>query len=609
MKSSLLTSLSGDCYASVKITVCLLVTTASFIGSSAQQEFNLGRALSGTASNPASSLESLSVDPQTIPLLQNYSAVTDETLQNPPDSDWLIWRSTYASQGHSQLTEINTNNVENLQLAWRQQITPGNNMPTPLVHDGVMFLYSAGDVVLALDATNGQLLWRYRHQGGEVTSQKFGLALHGNKVLMPTSDGHIVALDARSGNVIWDHTIDTQGVTGYVLRSAPLVASGQVIQGVIGSRVPGGGFIVAVDLESGTETWRFNTIARPDEVGGNTWNNIPLAERQGGSVWIPGSYDPELDLVFFGASPTYNTAPLLYPIGIEGVNNAALYTNSTLALRPATGELVWHYQHMANDQFDHDWIFERTILEMDVAGESRKLILTAGKPALFDAMDAATGKYLFSFDTGIQNIVGQIDPDTGFKHINPGIYPDTESTRLVCPMYQGGRNWPATSTNEEAGLLFVPLFEVCMNTRLTGETGLLSSGLRMDPAPLPGSDGNFGSLQAIDLASREMLWQYRQQMPPSSAALSTKGGLVFAGFMDRSFKAFDQRTGKQLWQTQLDAIPASFPITYSVGNKQYVAVVSGQLNMHTGIWLGILAQFTGHVEHDPGLPAIWVFAL
>ncbi len=587
----------------------LLALMVSVTKISAQQEFNLNRILSETAVNPASTLDSFTADPTAIPRLRDYSTLTDENLQNPPASDWLIWRRTYQNLGHSPLAGVDTDNVQNLQLAWRQTLTPGNNMPTPLVHDGVMFLYSAGDVVLALDATDGQLLWRYRHDGGAVTSQKFGLALHGDKVLVPTSDGHLVALDARSGNVIWDHTVDTRQTDGYVLRSAPLIAAGQVIQGVIGSRVPGGGFIVAVDLESGEESWRFNTIARPGEPGGNTWNNLPIEERQGGSVWITGSYDPDLDLVFFGASPTYNTAPLLYPVDLEGVSNDALYTNSTLALKPRTGELVWHYQHVANDQFDHDWIFERSIVEMEIEGQVRKVILTAGKPALFDALDAARGDYLFSIDTGIQNLFTDIDPISGAKSPNPDVFPDAETIRLVCPMYQGGRNWPATSINQEAGLLFVPLFEICMNTRLTGEPGLLSSGLRMEPTPLPDSDGNFGSLQAIELHTRELLWQHRQEFPPSSALLGTQGGLLFAGFMDRSFKAFDQKTGEILWQTQLDAIPSSFPITYAVDGRQYIAIVSGQLNMHTGIWLGFLAQLTGHVESNPGDPAIWVFAL
>lgn len=574
-----------------------------------QQAENSGGVIERYGRNAANHLGSVIADPDSIPLLRDYSPVTDEILQNPPDSDWLTWRRTYNNLGFSNLDQINRETVSGLQLAWHQPVTPGNNMPTPLVHDGIMFLYSAGDVVLALDATTGEMLWRYSHDGNAVTSHKFGIALHENKVLVPTSDLHMVALNARSGDVIWDHAIEIGDNTGYQLRSAPTVASGQVIQGMAASFVPGGGFIIAIDLETGRETWRFNTLARPGEPGGNTWNNIPLEERQGGSVWNTGAYDPELDLVFYGVSPTYNTGPLLYPLGIEGVSNGALYTNATLALRPDTGELIWYYQHVANDQFDLDWIFERSIVELEIEGEMKKVVVTAGKPGLFDALDAATGQYLFSVDPGLQNLFSAINPVTGEKITNPNVFPDAEEIRTVCPFYQGGRNWHASSVNNETGFLFVPMFEVCMDTLLDGTGTLLSSGLGTDTVPVPGTDGNYGRLQAIDLKNRELAWQYRQEVVPASASLATAGGLVFLGYLDHGFKAFDQQTGDVLWETQLDAIPAAFPITYSVNGKQYIAIVAGQLNLHTGIWLGLMNQFTGFVPETPGAAALWVFAL
>ena len=559
--------------------------------------------------NAANNLGSVIATPDSVPLLRDYSPVTDEVLQNPPDSDWLTWRRTYNNLGFSNLDQINRETVSNLHLAWHQPVTPGNNMPTPLVHDGIMFLYSAGDVVLALDATNGEMLWRYSHNGNAVTSHKFGIALHENKVLVPTSDLHMVALNAQSGEVIWDHAIEIGDNTGYQLRSAPTVAGGQVIQGMAASFVPGGGFIIAIDLETGRETWRFNTLARPGEPGGNTWNDIPLEERQGGSVWNTGAYDSQLDLLFYGVSPTYNTGPLLYPLGIDGVSNDALYTNATLALRPDTGELVWYYQHVANDQFDLDWIFERSIVELEIDGEMKKVIVTAGKPGLFDALDAATGQYLFSVDPGLQNLFSAINPVTGEKIANPNVFPDAEEIRTVCPFYQGGRNWHASSVNNETGILFVPMFEVCMDTLLDGTGTLLSSGLGTETVPVPGTDGNYGRLQAIDLKNRKLAWQYRQEVVPASASLATAGDLVFLGYLDHGFKAFDQQTGDVLWETQLDAIPAAFPITYSVNGKQYIAMVAGQLNLHTGIWLGLMNKFTGFVPENPGAAALWVFAL
>jgi alcohol dehydrogenase (cytochrome c) len=334
-----------------------------------------------------------------------------------------------------------------------------------------------------------------------------------------------------------------------------------------------------------------------------------LEERQGGSVWNTGSYDSDLDLVFYGVSPTYNTGPLLYSLGIEGVSNDALYTNTTVALRPGTGELVWHFQHVSNDQYDLDWSFERSIVELEVNGRIKKVIVTSGKPALFDALDAETGEYLFSIDSGFQNLFSSIDPVTGEKIINPNIFPDAEEVRTVCPYYQGGRNWHASSINNDTGFLFLPMFEVCMDTLLDGTGTLLSSGLATETIPVPDSDGNYGRLQAIDLKNRELVWQHRQEVVPASASLATAGGLVFLGYLDHSVKAFDQDNGEVLWETQLDSIPAAFPITYSVDGKQYLAMVAGQLNIHTGVWLGLMNKFTGFVPENPGTASLWVFAL
>jgi alcohol dehydrogenase (cytochrome c) len=598
-----------------KIFLFFFLVAKIHIGANAQQDDNAepnensGGIIERYGRNVANSLDSINADPDTNPLLRNYSSISDELLQNPPDADWLTWRRTYNNLGFSNLDQINRDTVAELELAWHQEVTAGNNMPTPLVHDGIMFLYSAGDVVLALDATNGEMLWRYSHDGDAVTSHKFGIALHEDKVLVPTSDLHMVALNARTGEVIWDHAVDVGDNAGYALRSAPTVAGGQVIQGMAASFVPGGGFIFAIDLDTGRETWRFDTLARPGAPGGNTWNNIPLEERQGGSVWNTGAYDAELDLVFYGVSPTYNTGPLLYSLGVDGVNNDALYTNTTLALRPATGELVWYYQHVANDQFDLDWIFERSIVELEINGELKKVVVTAGKPALFDALDAATGEYLFSVDTGLQNLFVAINPETGEKIPNPNVTLDAEEIRTVCPFYQGGRNWHASSINNDSGLLFVPMFEVCMDTLLDDSGTLLTTGMRADTRPVPDTDGNYGRLQAIDLNTREPAWQYRQEVVPASASLATAGGLVFLGYLDNSFKAFDQQSGEIVWEAQLGAIPAAFPITYSVDGRQYVAVVAGQLNIHTGVWLGLQNKFSGFVPENQEAAALWVFAL
>ena len=205
-----------------------------------------------------------------------------------------------------------------------------------------------------------------------------GLALHGGRVFVPTSDIHVLALNARTGELVWNHEIagtspsTSPGRGRYQIRGAPLVVGNKVIQGVTASFSPGGGFIVGLDIESGEEIWRFHTIARPDEPGGNSWNGLPLDQRSGGSVWHQGTYDPELNLVYFGVAPTYDTLPLLKASGDQGVTMEALYTNCTIALNPDTGKLVWHYQHVQNDQWDLDWVFERQIVEMTIGDASAR---------------------------------------------------------------------------------------------------------------------------------------------------------------------------------------------------------------------------------------------
>ncbi len=551
-------------------------------------------------------------------LLQRVTAVSAALLENPPVEDWLLWRRTYDGSGYSPLDQINSTNVGKLTLAWSAELEAGPNIPTPLVHDGILYLLSTRDTLLAMDARSGEELWRYQHQSSAAASAKIGIALIEDKVIMPTADLHLVALNNRTGEVLWDSAISTEqrGPLPYALRGAPLVANGVLIQGVTATMIPGGGMILGLDLDSGAELWRFNTVAHPGQPGGETWNDIGLEQRSGGSVWVPGTYDPALDLAYFGLAPTYNTAPLLHPVDKPGVSNDALYTNATVALRPASGELVWYFQHVANDQWDLDWVYERQLLDLEVAGQMRRVLLTAGKMALYDALDAGTGEYLFSMDMGLQNIITAIDPGTGAKTINPNAIPNAEESHLLCPFANGGRNWQAATYNPTTQLLFLPIAEFCMNAGPTGQGGILSSGAAMalTPSPLAQSSGQYGRWQAVDVASREMLWEHREVVPPTSAALATGGGLLFFGALDESFKALDAASGEVLWQTDLGDIPTSFPITYSVGGRQYIAVAIGTPTINTNVWLGAV---NGLLDGDDNLitrlqrqgPALKVYAL
>ena len=549
--------------------------------------------------------------------IENVSNVTDKMLSNPPAEDWIAWRRTHDSTGYSPLDQINRDTVSDLKLAWSVDLSGGSNMTTPLVHDGVMFVPDTGDTILALDATRGTELWRYVHESGGARQARTGVALYGDRVIVPTEDTHVVALNSRTGEVIWDTPITGPGVgrIPYSLRGSPIVANGVVIQGVTATMIPEGGFIVGLDMRSGKEIWRFHTVARPEGPGGNTWNNLPLNRRSGGSVWVPGSYDADLDLVFYGTAPTYDTRPLMQELGVPGVSNDALYTNATVALRPQTGELVWYFQHVANDQWDLDWAFERQLVEMEFEGQMRKVVVTAGKMALYDALDAATGEYLFSVDSGLQNVITAIDPKTGAKTIHPNaVAPDAEESHLICPFANGGRNWPSGAVNPNTKMLYLPLAEICMMGGPTGPRGVLTSGAGMTPTPLPDNDGKFGRLQAINLATQELAWSFRETVPPTSGLVATGGGLVFGGALDMTFKAFDDRNGDVLWQTNLGDIPASHPITYAVNGKQYVAVVVGQPSLNASLWLGIVTGFLGDDaspvrELERQGPALRVYAL
>ncbi len=536
--------------------------------------------------------------------LDHLTAVTNASLRSPPSSDWLMWRRTYDGFGFSPLEQIDRHNAGDLRLAWSWSLPQGGNMMTPIVHDGVLFAYSYGDIVEALDATTGDLLWRHERklEGTAVHQGKKGVAIQGNTLLVPTSDVRVLALDTRTGAVRWEHAIDTRGQKDFQIKSAPLVVGNKVIVGLNGFHtVKGGSFIVALDIDSGRELWRFYTIARPGEPGGESWNGLPLEARSGGSIWVRAPYDPDLNLVYFGAAPTYDTQPLRAPVQRPGVTNEALYTNSTIALNADTGKLVWYFQHQANDQLDHDWAFERQVVEINVNGKPRKAVITGGKLAIFEALDAATGKYLFSIDLGMQNVIASIDPVSGAKTLNPAAIPATDAVlkRItlpgICPDLLGARNLMASAYDAGRRTLYVPLTDTCRHP--------FPNGPRWQKEP--GEGDGFGLIKAINLDTHEVAWTHRQSAPFTSAMLATAGGLLFTGSADRRFSAYDDRDGRLLWQARLDNMPVSYPITYSVNGQQYVAVATNEGFVHATAML----QSAGIAGTPNGGATLWVFAL
>ncbi len=565
----------------------------------------------GAPVGPSGGLSPLAPPPPPVSVanpIDKVTAVTDAMLRNPPASEWLSWRRTYDDQGFSPLKQIDRSNVGTLRVAWAFSLPNGPNEATPLEHDGVMFVYGYGDRVQAFDASTGDLLWQYSRQlpKDAAASVKRNLSIYGNLLLVPTSDVHLVALEVKTGKVVWDHEL-ADYTLGVRMTGGPLVVKGKVMVGTVG-RAPGGNVVLALDVETGEEAWRFNSIAKPGEPGGDSWNGLPLDKRNGGSVWTAGSYDPVLNLIFFGPGQTYDTGPLLHPVSQPGITNDGLYTDTTLALNPETGKLAWYFQHMPNDQWDLDWAFERQLVELQVNGATRKLVVTAGKMAIYDALDAATGQYIFSMDLGLQNVVTAIDPKTGAKTINPDVVPGDGKPHMVCPHPGGARSWIPTSYSPDTKILYNPLVESCMDLIpvVAGQQANLSSGVRWTLRARPDSDGKFGRLEAINLATRKVVWIDRQRAPMTTGVLATAGGIVFSGSLDRFIHAYDDMTGKVLWQTRLNDVPSSCPISYSVNGKQYVAVVVGNGGAQAATWPPLVPE----IRNPPDRSAsIWVFEL
>jgi len=555
-------------------------------------------------------------------LLADMTPVTDAMLEHPADGDWLLWRRTYQNISFSPVKQISTTNVHDLGVAWTLTLPVSANEITPLVHDGVLFVES-GSSIQALSATTGEPLWQYTrslpdglHNGRE--SRIKHIAIYGNTLYALTPDGHVIALGAKTGKLVWDHEVLTrdQGLhegevdgVAFHIDGGPLVAKGKLIFGTsLGINTGGGNFIIALDAATGNEVWRFHTIAQPGEPGGDSWNGAPIDQRFGAGVWTSGSYDSRRNLVYFGTGNTYDAGTLILPQPRAGESKDALYTDSTVALDPDTGKLVWHFQHMNRDIWDLDWVFEQSLITLPVNGKSADLVVTGGKTAIFDAMDRASGKYVFSRDLGLQNVVSSIDPVTGKENTNPDLEPVLGKTALLCPNSNGARNWPTTAFDPASYILYVPLVESCANyswiPRSAADVAAGGNDIRFATRARPNSDGKFGRLEAINLATGKVVWTHRERAPLVSSLLATAGGLVFVASLDRSFTAYDAATGKQLWQTELNSVGNASPITYSVRAEQYVAVVAGG-----GGPISSGSGLTPEIVNPAAGTTLWVFKL
>jgi alcohol dehydrogenase (cytochrome c) len=534
--------------------------------------------------------------------------VTDADLLNPPPSDWLHWRRAYDGQGFSPLNQITRQNVGQLRLAWSWAMQPGNQQTTPLVHDGVLYLANPGNIVQALNAETGELLWEYRHEFPREIETQYatrplrGLSIYDDKIFVNTADAHIVALNARTGSVVWDVAVAREKQR-FSYATPALVVRGKVISGLQSCEY----FyqekcaITAHDAATGKELWRTFTIARPGEPGGDTWGDLPLAFRAGGDMWMTGSYDPTLNLLYWS---TAQAKP--WTRAARGTDGDALYTNTVLALDPDTGKIVWHNQLLPGETHDMDEVFENILVD----DGPRKSLFKMGKLGILWQLDRQTGRFVSGRDLGYQNLI-DLDKNTGKVTYRPGMIPVLGQTIDFCPSLAGFKSWRSMAYHPETRAFYIPLLLTCQKGSFTDVKkveggGGLGQG-RRDNYHHPESSGNLAEFAAVDSRTGAMRWVVRQRAPFNTAALTTAGGLVFVGDWNRYINAYDVSNGKLLWQTRLTTSPQGFPVTYSVRGRQYVAVPVGVGAASWGTTVPIL--LAPDIKRPNTGNALFVFAL
>ena len=539
-------------------------------------------------------------------VIKNFDDISDQDINYPKENDWTSWRRTPLGFGYSPLKQVNKENVQKLKLSWSLTMNEGSNQGTPLISQGVMFLTHPGNMIQALSAANGRLIWEYKYPypkdsmllGGPTKN----IAMYKDKVFMATYDAALIALDIRTGKLLWKN-IKADYKDGYTHSSGPIIANGVVISGINGCEryIEDGCFITGHDPDSGKELWRTSTVALSEDINGSSWGNTPDIFRAGSDTWIAGSYDPELNIFYIGTS---QAKPWVAASRGMSPNEKALYTNSTLAMNPQTGKILWFFQHIQGETIDMEVGFERILADID----DKKLLLTIGKDGILWKLDREKGNFIDLKETINQNIYKKVDRNKGKVVYRDDILLSKIDTPFsACPGIYGGHNWQAVSYDPESYLMVIPLHQLCadMIGRYVerkeggGGYGANSRNYKMD-----NTNGNVGKLVTIDIKNMEKIWQYEQNAMFLTGSLSTAGGLTFIGDLDRKFMAFDTKTGILLWDTTLGSALHGFPVTYAVNGKQYIAVQTGM-----GVFRAMTSVISPDIYQPEGGNTIYVFEL
>ncbi len=526
-----------------------------------------------------------------------HAQVTPQRLQAAASEpqNWLTYSGGYQSQRYSTLDQITPANVKNLKLQWVYQApVAGNWQTTPLVVDGVMYLTQRLNDVVALDATTGRAFWMYRYTPAQdrivcCGANNRGLAILGNTLFMGTLDAQLIALDARTGRPIWKTEVATTK-DGYSITHAPLVVKDKVIVGVGGGEYGIRGFIAAYDAATGKEAWRFYTIPAPGEPGSETWQACPKPangfcdpeawKHGGGSIWMTGSYDPQLNLTYWGVGnvgPDYNGAQR------PGDN---LYTDSVVALDADTGKLKWHYQFTPHDVYDYDSVQVPVLID-NWNRTGINVMAWANRNGNFYVLDRATGRFFLGEPFVKVNWMSGFD-ERGRPQQTP-----QPAGQPTYPGNQGGTNWYSPSFSPRTGLFYISAWEdyASVYSPAPSEYKVGSNFVGGGPqnfSAVPGAPGlgrspinswteaaGHGAVIAIEIGTGREKWKFKMTDVTDSGILTTASDLLFTGGREGFFQALDARTGALLWKTNLGAAINSGPITYRIGTRQYVSIVSG----------------------------------